>query len=539
MALRKPKSPREVMNLVMRHRKKLIFPALAIAIAIVVASQWVPRMYRAEAAFVRKNSVAMEQMGDSTAQRNLNRVRRALQQDFKDSEFIEQIITDLGLDRGLSRHGDGTLTARGQNQLQELVEDMRQRISISHSLRSNEEDRIEVSYRDEDRQVAPRVANKLVENYVTETRKRLDRMLMNAKTFFEREVTRYQTLTSELQERKLHFETEHPGLMPDDPGAIQNKVAELRTKVESLREQDNRIRARITALQAWIKDQPEFVELRHRGQNPAYEEKQRRAAQLENELMEHLNRWNRTEDHPLVVRTRRSLEQVREELKEMDIEVTTGSEMVPNNERMQAQRELETLASEARSVATTLAQAEKKLEQSEALNTNFFVVRSEYLKILREMEQAERQLVFWEGNLRQTELALNAELSQSGVRLYVTDRALPPQKPFEPNFALIAMFALAAGLGLGAGLVVLAELLDHSFATVDHVTDELKLPVLGAINEIVPPRKRAIKRTLDLGVYPVLALAMLAVLGVALYVTYVSLQEPQRFEGWMTSLFGG
>jgi len=539
MALRKPKSPREVVNLVLRHRKKLIFPALIVAIAVVIGSKWMPRMYRAEAEFTRLNSVAMETMGDSTAQRNLGRVRRALRQDFHDTEFVEQVIKDLGLDRGLSRHADGTLTAQGQIQMQEQVQDWRRKISIRHSLRTNAEDRIEVGFRHEDRNIAPRVANQLVENYVRVTRERLDRMLLNAKTFFEREVTRYQTRVTELEERKLHFEVEHPGLQPDDPGSIQTKVTDLRTKVETLREQDARNKARIAALTAWIKDQPEFVELRHRGKNPAFDEKQRRVVELENQLQDHLNRWNRTEDHPLVVRTRRSLEEVREELKDMEIEVTTSSEMVPNNERMQAQRELETLNSEARSTEAALTKAEKTLEQTEALNTNFYVVRNEYQKILRDMEQAQRQLLFWESNLRQTVLALTAEVSQSGVRLAVTRRAPAVARPYEPDFNTIAMMAIAAGLGLGASLVLLAELLDHSFATVDHVTDELKLPVLGAVNEIVPAGKRRVQRVMELGVYPALALAMLLVLGVALYLTYVSLQDPARFEQWMASIFGG
>jgi len=539
MALRKPKTPREAINLVLRHRKLLIFPALLTAIAVVIASHAMPRMYRAQAEFTRTTSVAVRQMGESTATRNLDRVRRALRQDFQDSEFIEQVIEDLGLDRGFSRNTDGTLTQVGQNQLQEYIQEMRGNIRISHSLRSREEDRIEISFTSESRELAPRVANQLVENYVRITRERLDRMLLNAKTFFEREVTRWQTRVTDLQERRLNFEVEQPGLLPEDPNSIQTKVSELRNRVESLREQDARIKARIAQLNAWIDDQPEYIERKFRGKNPAYDEKLRRVSELESQLQEHLNRWNRTEDHPLVVRTRRSLDEVRAELEKMDIEVTTGSEMVPNNERIQAQRELEVLGGEGRQVEVTLAREEKSLEQAEALNTNFFVVRNEYLKILNELEQAERQLVFWEGNLRETVLALTAEVSQSGVRLAVSRRAPAVVRPREPDFNTIALMAIAAGLGLGAGLVLLAELLDHSFASVDHVTDELKLPVLGAVNQIVPARQQSVRRLMELGVYPLLAGAMLVVLGVVLYVTYVSLQDPARFDRWMATILGG
>jgi len=219
--------------------------------------------------------------------------------------------------------------------------------------------------------------------------------------------------------------------------------------------------------------------------------------------------------------------------------VTTSSELVPNEERMIAQREMETLQSELRSLERQLENDKKRLQRLEELNTNFFVVRNEYIRIVQDMEEAERQLQFWEQNLRQTVLALTAEVSQSGIRLSVVRRAPEAIKPFKPNFNTIAMMALAAGLGLGAALVLLAEFLDRTFVSVDHVSDELKLPVLGAVNQIVETKSRFRSQIMEIGVFPAIAIAMLLVLLLALAYTWISLDDPARVESWMNTLFGG
>jgi len=231
MPLRKPKSPREALNIILRHRKKFVFPALILAICIVISSKWMTRMYRSEAEFHRITSFASESMGGRTSELNLQRIRQAVGQDIRDKSFLEQVVKDLGLDRGLQRHSDGELTAQGRQQLNQMVSKMSRSLRVNYRIRSNQEDRIVVRYTHEDRKLVPRVANQVVDNYVRKTRERLDRMLLNAKTFFEREVTRVRTRLSELKERKLHFETEHPGLMPENPGSVQNRVTALRDRV--------------------------------------------------------------------------------------------------------------------------------------------------------------------------------------------------------------------------------------------------------------------------------------------------------------------
>ena len=60
MAWRKPNNLREWLRLLSRHKKKFFFPALFAMTVAMVASLWVPRVYKAQAKFQRRNDVAAD-----------------------------------------------------------------------------------------------------------------------------------------------------------------------------------------------------------------------------------------------------------------------------------------------------------------------------------------------------------------------------------------------------------------------------------------------------------------------------------------------
>ena len=103
-------------------------------------------------------------------------------------------------------------------------------------------------------------------------------------------------------------------------------------------------------------------------------------------------------------------------------------------------------------------------------------------------------------------------------------------KPSSPTIAGVLMTALVLGLGVGALMVILAELFDHSFRSVQHAVDDLKLPVLGAVNEIVTPADSFRRKVINWGVFPAITTVMVAVLLVSIYLANLSLTDPGRFE---------
>ena len=194
MAWRQPQNLREWVGIISRHKKKFLFPAVIVMIGMVISSHWKPRTYTATAMFERINDSALEQMGSSTINRNLRTIRQGLGHDLKGRAAIEQLIDDMQLMRDLPHTSDGELTTEGQMEKFDLIRKLQARIRVRSRIRSLHLDRIMVSYTDVDRKLAPQVVNQLVENYIRNTRRQLDEMLLNAKTFFEREVNRYRAV---------------------------------------------------------------------------------------------------------------------------------------------------------------------------------------------------------------------------------------------------------------------------------------------------------------------------------------------------------
>jgi len=193
------------------------------------------------------------------------------------------------------------------------------------------------------------------------------------------------------------------------------------------------------------------------------------------------------------------------------------------------------LAGEQTALERQVEELQVQLEQYELLNRNYFVVRNDYLKLQREYEEATNQLLFWETNLRQTTIALRAEIGQRGVRLSIIQRAPDQARPSEPSLPTILFAALALGLGTAGLVVFIAEVIDQSFRSVEHAVDDLKLPVLGTVNEILTDQQLLKRKVWNWGVYPSLATIMTVLLLISLSLAYLSLKEPLQFEQLMRS----
>lgn len=77
-------------------------------------------------------------------------------------------------------------------------------------------------------------------------------------------------------------------------------------------------------------------------------------------------------------------------------------------------------------------------------------------------------------------------LSMQGGTNYITvvEPATLPSRPISPNVIQMVLIAVAIGLGLAVGGVVIAELLDDTIKSPDEVTRITQLPVLGTIARI-------------------------------------------------------
>jgi len=88
----------------------------------------------------------------------------------------------------------------------------------------------------------------------------------------------------------------------------------------------------------------------------------------------------------------------------------------------------------------------------------------------------------------EAELSVNMEKKQKGEQFRILDHARLPEKPISPNVKLLFLFSIAAGLGIGCGIVFLREFIGFSILRrEDQIENELGLTILATI----PPLEKS------------------------------------------------
>jgi hypothetical protein len=88
------------------------------------------------------------------------------------------------------------------------------------------------------------------------------------------------------------------------------------------------------------------------------------------------------------------------------------------------------------------------------------------------------------------EIALSLERKQKGEQFQILDPARVPQKPISPDGKKIFLIVIAAGLGIGGGLIFLLEYFNTSFKSPEDIESYLGLPVFTTIPIIYHPKDK-------------------------------------------------
>jgi hypothetical protein len=94
----------------------------------------------------------------------------------------------------------------------------------------------------------------------------------------------------------------------------------------------------------------------------------------------------------------------------------------------------------------------------------------------------------------EAEIAVNMEKKQKGEQFRIIDRATLPRKPVSKDMRKLFLFSVAAGLGLGGGLIFLLDFLNPSLKQPKDYQSELGLLVLATIPKLLSPKDKILRR---------------------------------------------
>ena len=515
----------EVVDIVVRYRWRFVVPAFTVAVLVLAGSLLLPKKYRAQGIFERTQDIVLSEM------------KRGATQSYQSASLVQlkAIASEPAVDELLRDIQPELASLEGYDSASE-IEQLRRRI-LSHvivrnDLTSRDLVRIRISFTAEHPRVAPLVVNGLIEQYIHRSRSEMDAKLVETRDFFRNEVDRYQSRIERFEDELLRFELANADLLPDNPNSMQAQVQRLELQLEELRSEKEGVELRIRSLQRTIDKEPMTVPSVRHEKNPVLDRLETELRQLRKQEDEYVSVYKMKPAHPDLQALRAQIAAMEQKIADTDREVVIGREVVSNPKRSELELRLSEAKSHKEGIEHRIQAVRKQITKAGANLPDILPVRTRARKLEREIDQARRQLGFWEDRLRRVELALTAEDGNRGLNLDFIRPAHYNPHPVSPRMSQVALATILLSFAAGALVVFFAHRTDESYTSGHRLAAEMRLPLLGTVSELVTRGYRRRRRLRQLTVYPLCGAVILTILTVLSLVVYAELEAPEKLK-WL------
>jgi uncharacterized protein involved in exopolysaccharide biosynthesis len=259
---------------------------------------------------------------------------------------------------------------------------------------------------------------------------------------------------------------------------------------------------------------------------------------MRQQLMEYQTKY--TENHPDVVALKKKIETLEKELAESGgapapqpvkapaagggVRPFMEAELVGQQQAML--RNIQAVEAEIAKIQAQIEHYQKRVENTPKREQELLLLKRDYDNIKNTYSSVLNRKL-------EADIALNMEKTQKGEQFRILDPPRLAEKPISPNLRLILMACVAAGLGVGAGVIFLCEFFDDAVRKPEALQARLSLPVLMVMPamEHMQRRRRRVLGWLNNGLSAAGALAGLGLLACLAAVTVFNLSPADIIKG--------
>ena len=492
---------------VWRRRKWLaILSFAAVFPAGATVTMVLPQIYQSSATVLNVGQQVPVDFVRPTVTGTLDSMLQTISQEILRRSRLEEMIDKFGLYPSL----------KGQITPEALVERMRHDIEIKPTGvdRTGVTVSFVIRYQGRDAQTVAKVTNTLASYYIEENMKVRERQATGTADFLRVQLTDVKSRLEVQEQRVSDFKRKHLGELPSQLEANLATLERLNTRFRLNGEKQIRVReqrqelARLVESMATLSTTPATATrpatARKGSATPAgADSASTRLAKMKQDLADLRTRFS--DRYPDVLQLQAeiaALERTIAENKRAAAAAAAAAEAAaststkeepaaapvstgPDLQTVQMEQalsqlavEMKTLKEEESDLRTAMATYQVRVDNTpkrdlefQELSRDYGSTQELYRTLLKRYEEAQ--------------LSENLEQRQKGEQFRILEPAVASSLPVAPNRPRLFLVSLVLGLGLGVGLVILAEQIDTSFHTLDDLRAVTSLPVLVSIPRIV------------------------------------------------------
>jgi uncharacterized protein involved in exopolysaccharide biosynthesis len=528
---------------ILRYRRWLfVMPLLAGTMAVLAVCLVMPRQYTMRALFERRDDPVLIKLVAGSPY-NFDSLRRTARFNLIGPAALEKAVDELGL---VADFPEAEKRARRQA----IVARVQPQLGVYTLDTAPNFDLIEVRYTGDEPDLGEKLVNLLKNNYIRQTQAFIVGLQQQAQKFFADEVDKRRQASVRMQAELTQILINQPELDPSRPDWLKERLTAESLAVEQLNRQKNEMLSDIQTREEYLTklaQQQKDGKLPNQAtfltkplQDPQRARLDAQMTTIMSEIADAKTIRHMKDSHPYIESLNKKLKQLRVEFERLPQEIAGGTTEVEagptpwDTERNRVDMELKTARSKLAQIEQDLVSHRAATSELEAQRATVFDRQQQFMMRQQELDNLKSDLSVWQNRLEEINRALAAENSDRGTRLNTIEECRRPAKPTTPKLSTTYMLSGGIGLALAVAAVFLREIFDRSFRNPARVRQALGIPVLETIGEItVGASGRRWARKVMLPTAAAVQVVLILLLG---SVTYISLEHPEVYAGWLQAL---
>jgi uncharacterized protein involved in exopolysaccharide biosynthesis len=488
----------EILAVIWRRKWLIILPLILVTGVALVGSYMITPEYESAVIVYLGQSLRLSTQlqrllgdaGQGYRGQDLRYELRSIQNEITSSPYISQLVTSLKLDRDprLEKAARKIQASQPNLSLDQikfdiLLNSLREKIAISYAGR----DQIGIIVQSTDPFKARDMAQKLAEIFISEKMKQELGSVRMSQNFSYEQLAKYENELQEKIDERTRLEREFTKIQLDETvasdenrKAVNSEIDGARLEIEERKDEERQLLRKLSEI-----PQSKLVLKESSDSKRLKKEIEKHMGSIANLIIEYS--WSAPEILNYKVRLFSLMGELEDENRAL-----VGMQFGDYDD----------------GTRTTLAQLFNVRDELDILYSRVNTLRlalddlNEKVSLIPEyqarIDQLDREINAAR-ELRDTfkELQEGSQISQALLReseYKVIEPAKVPLAPFKPQKKKIVILGFLLGLAIGGAAILLVEVLDKSFRTVEDVEETLGLPVIGVIPQIDSLKKLKIKR---------------------------------------------